>query len=173
MCSSDLARIFFPVRSVKRLCSRNARRESDGGMSENLLLHHSKIDSSKKASGSVHFQGVIVGVGDALRHAQGPAQPQNKATKMMDMAVDHIVGAVLPDEAVEIPCVNPWLTRMRARQDPSPETSDFLVISALPIVVHQKVEMKPIAVDSSQYMHQPGFDATAVHAPYNMEDSQR
>jgi hypothetical protein len=51
----------------------------------------------------------------------------------------------------------------RAVQDSCTERLDFCVICARLARVDQKIHLKSLAVDMPQDVHEPGFDAPAVH----------
>jgi hypothetical protein len=99
------------------------------------------------------------------------SQAENITAEVMDMAVDNVIRSILVQNSFKVRTVDPRLRWIRARDNPTAEGANFVIVSAWFRCVNQKVHLEAIAINVSQDVQKPSFDATPVHATYDLEDT--
>jgi hypothetical protein len=113
-------------------------------------------------------------VGYANGHSRLVREPQGIATKVVDMAMNHIIGAMLAQDAFEVAGEFPRAFFVeRTGDNLASKRTDFIVVGAGLLGMGQEVHSEAFAVNVTQNMHQPGFYAAAVHAADDVEDADR
>ena len=112
-------------------------------------------------------------VRDSHGYSGDPSQSQDKPAEVVNVAVQHVEGAVTFHRLEETPRVQRWIRRVGASQNPGPERHDFRVVRGRLVRMNQEIHVKSLPIDMPQDVHQPGFHAAAVHRSQHMKNAKR
>ncbi len=90
-------------------------------------------------------------------------QVEYVAAIVIDMAVDHIIWAVLLENPPEVERICPGPLWVQTRDNLAAERPDLIVISAWAGGMDQEIQPETLAVNVTQDMHQPRLCTARIH----------
>jgi hypothetical protein len=93
---------------------------------------------------------------------------QNESTEVVNVAMNNIVGSELRERSQQSKRIRRALGAL-ASQDAAAGGQYLLVVICRFGGLNEEVERVPGSVRVAKHMHEPRFNATAMHSAYNME----
>lgn len=90
---------------------------------------------------------------------------------MVNMAVHHVIRAILPEYVHQIAYITPRSCMGEAVDYSRSECRNFVVIGTGLRSVDHEIHMKKLSVRMAKEMHQPCLHASSIHTSYYVEDT--
>src|ERR1039458_1622991 len=110
-------------------------------------------------------------VRDANRDAGMCGASQNQTAEVVQVGVNHVIGAVLFDHTAELRRIAPRTAGFGRLDEPRSGGLDSLIQGSGAVCMGQYIVLKAGAVGARQQIHKPGFGSTAVHGADHMQDA--